>query len=104
MSYPSGAFSGGQPVGPPNTSEIRDYGHAAGGTFYYAMEFSPGLTRAELVSSEGLIPPGRVIHILKQACESLKEAHEFGLVVKRVQGGATLPAAGEAGEQGPAGG
>ncbi len=34
-------------------------------------------------------------------------AHEFGLVVKRVQGGATLPAAGEAGEareQGPAGG
>ena len=31
-------------------------------------------------------------------------AHEFGLVVKRVQGRATLPAAGEAGEEDPAGG
>ncbi len=34
-------------------------------------------------------------------------AHEFGLVVKRIQGGATLPAAGEGGEAGeerPAGG
>jgi hypothetical protein len=30
-------------------------------------------------------------------------AHEFGLVIKRIQGGATLPAAGETREPGPAG-
>ena len=33
----------------PNTIEIYDYGHTDDGTFYYVMEFLPGLSVAELV-------------------------------------------------------
>jgi len=33
----------------PNTIEIYDYGHTEEGTFYYVMEFLPGLNLQEIV-------------------------------------------------------
>ena len=64
----------------PNTITIYDYGRADDGSFYYAMEYLHGVTLAQLVSKEGALPAGRVIHILKQICGSLKEAHGIGLI------------------------
>jgi hypothetical protein len=69
----------------PNTIEIYDVGRTPDGTFYYAMEYLPGLNLAELVSLEGPVPPNRVIHILKQVCASLREAHEQGLVHRDIK-------------------
>jgi serine/threonine-protein kinase len=64
----------------PNTIEIYDYGHTRDGTFYYVMEYLPGMTLAELVHRFGPLPPGRVIYLLRQACRGLAEAHALGFV------------------------
>jgi eukaryotic-like serine/threonine-protein kinase len=64
----------------PNTIEIYDYGRADDGTFYYVMEYLPGLSLADIVDRHGPMPPGRVIYLLRQACGALAEAHASGLV------------------------
>ncbi len=64
----------------PNTIEIFDYGHTDDGTFYYVMEYLPGLTVADLVRQSGPMPPGRVIYVMRQVCGALAEAHRYGLV------------------------
>lgn len=64
----------------PNTVEIYDYGRTEDGTFYYVMEFLPGMSVAELVLREGPLPPGRAVYLLRQACGALAEAHAHGLV------------------------
>jgi serine/threonine-protein kinase len=64
----------------PNTIEIYDYGRTEDGTFYYVMEYLRGLSLADLVERHGPLPPGRVIHLLRQACEALSEAHAAGLI------------------------
>ena len=42
----------------PNTVEIFDYGFTESGTYYYVMEYLPGLSLAELVERHGPLPPG----------------------------------------------
>jgi tRNA A-37 threonylcarbamoyl transferase component Bud32 len=64
----------------PNTIEIFDYGHTEDGTFYYVMEYLAGLSLAELVEQAGPLPAGRVIHLFRQVCAGLAQAHALGLV------------------------
>ena len=64
----------------PNTVRIYDYGIAEDGTFYYTMEYLPGLTLQELV--HGKVPCRRSA----QCTSSVKrarpsgEAHAMGLI------------------------
>jgi serine/threonine protein kinase len=64
----------------PNTVRIYDYGIADDGTFYYTMEYLPGLTLHELVQDHGPLLPERAVHMLRQACSALAEAHGKGLM------------------------
>lgn len=59
----------------PYTIRLFDYGVTDDGRFYYVMELLDGISLQNLVSSFGPQPAGRVIHILKQMCRSLDEAH-----------------------------
>jgi eukaryotic-like serine/threonine-protein kinase len=64
----------------PNTIEIFDYGRTEDGTFYYVMEYLPGMSLQDLVDRDGPMSPSRTIYLLRQACGALAEAHATGLI------------------------
>jgi serine/threonine protein kinase len=68
-----------------STIEIFDYGVAADGTFFYVMELLDGLDLESLVTRFGPVSPGRAVHLLVQACASLAEAHDRGLIHRDVK-------------------
>ncbi len=74
----------------PNIVEIFDYGRADDGTFYYAMEYLPGLSLQQLVRRHGALPPARAVHLLRQVCAALQQAHAAGLVHRDVKPGNVL--------------
>ncbi len=69
----------------PNTIAIYDYGRTPEGVFYYAMEYLDGINLEDLVERHGAQPEGRVIHLLKQVCGSLAEAHSINLIHRDVK-------------------
>lgn len=69
----------------PHTIEIYDFGVAADGTFYYVMELLHGFDFETLVQRFGPVPPERAVFLLRQACDSLAEAHEQQLVHRDIK-------------------
>lgn len=64
----------------PHTIELFDFGVAGDGAFYYVMELLDGYDLETLVKEFGPVPAARAIPMLRQACDSLAEAHERGLI------------------------
>jgi tRNA A-37 threonylcarbamoyl transferase component Bud32 len=73
-----------------NTVEIYDYGHAADGSFYYVMEYLPGMTLDQIVAQHGPLPSSRAIRMLLQVCNALNEAHSMGLTHRDIKPGNIL--------------
>jgi eukaryotic-like serine/threonine-protein kinase len=69
----------------PHTIQLYDFGVSGDGTFYYVMELLNGMDLQTLVEEYGPLPPARAIHILQQACESLAEAHDRGLIHRDIK-------------------
>ena len=70
-----------------NTVEIYDYGHAPDGSFYYVMEYLPGMTLDQIVARYGTLSSGRTIRMLLQVCNALNEAHSMGLTHRDIKPG-----------------
>jgi eukaryotic-like serine/threonine-protein kinase len=69
----------------PHTIQLYDFGVTSDGTFYYVMELLNGMDLQTLVEHHGALQPSRAVHILQQACESLGEAHDRGLVHRDIK-------------------
>jgi eukaryotic-like serine/threonine-protein kinase len=69
----------------PHTVELYDFGITEDGTLYTVMELLQGMTLQELVKDYGPLPAARVVHILRQVCDSLEEAHVSGLIHRDIK-------------------
>jgi DNA-binding NtrC family response regulator len=69
----------------PHTVQLFDFGVDDSGSFYYVMELLDGLDLHEIVKRFGPQPAERVIMLMRQACRSLAEAHEHGLVHRDIK-------------------
>ena len=69
----------------PNTIDIYDFGCTEEGVFYYVMEYLPGLDLGDMLENHGAMPVSRAVHILKQVCASLAEAHARGLIHRDIK-------------------
>jgi serine/threonine-protein kinase len=69
----------------PHTVQLYDFGEAEDGTLFYVMELLLGIDLESLVSRFGPVPAERAVHILKQVCQSLQEAHRNGLTHRDIK-------------------
>jgi len=68
-----------------HTVELYDFGVTADGTLYLVMEYLEGMDLETLVRQKGPLTTGRIVHILRQVCDSLDEAHATGLVHRDIK-------------------
>ena len=68
-----------------HTIELYDYGVDTDGAFFYVMELLDGVDLEQLVARFGPVPPGRAVHLLRQTCDSLAEAHAAGMVHRDIK-------------------
>ena len=69
----------------PHTVHLYDFGISESGAFYYVMELLEGLDLKIMVEKHGPLEPERAVILLRQACRSLAEAHERGLVHRDIK-------------------
>ncbi len=68
-----------------HTIGLFDFGVTDEGVFYYVMELLDGLDLESLVVRDGAQPAARVIAMMIQACSSLAEAHDAGLLHRDIK-------------------
>ena len=69
----------------PHTVELFDFGVTEDQTLYFVMELLDGMDLESLVRKHGPMPAARAVYILRQACDSLEEAHSQGLVHRDIK-------------------
>jgi serine/threonine-protein kinase len=64
----------------PNTVTVFDFGQTPQGDLFLVMEHLEGETLGDVLRRDGRLSAGRAVHILRQACAALEEAHAMGVV------------------------
>ena len=72
-------------LGSKHTVGVYDFGVAEDGSFFYVMELLNGLSLETLVRQHGPVPPARAVHLLRQVCHSLGEAHAAGMIHRDIK-------------------
>jgi len=69
----------------PHTVTLHDFGVSDDGLVYYTMELLEGRTLSRVLREEGPLPHKRAAGIVLQACESLEEAHNRGILHRDIK-------------------
>jgi eukaryotic-like serine/threonine-protein kinase len=64
----------------PNTVTVFDYGKTDDDLYYMAMELLEGRTLHRALREDGPFPEDRVLHVARQVCRSLREAHTHNVI------------------------
>jgi serine/threonine protein kinase len=64
----------------PNSINVVDFGEAADGTLFIAMEYLPGRSLSRIIADEFPLEPARIIKIGSQILAALTEAHPLGVL------------------------
>ncbi|HHH27007.1 MAG TPA: serine/threonine protein kinase, partial [Polyangiaceae bacterium] len=70
----------------PNTVTVFDYGQSDG-LFFIVMELIEGETLKRVMKREGPFDGPRAVHVTKQICRSLREAHRLGVIHRDMKPG-----------------
>ena len=68
-----------------NTIQVFDYGQTDDGRFFYVMEYLKGRNLLEFVRQFGPMPADRIVFILEQVCDALRESASKGLVHRDIK-------------------
>lgn len=69
----------------PHTIELYDFGVTDEGSFYFVMELLEGMDLESLVKRFGPLPAERAVYLTIQACHSLAEAHQRGMIHRDIK-------------------
>ena len=64
----------------PNTVSVYDFGQTEDNVLYIAMEYLRGESLAQALAREKMLSPKRAVHVMRQVCKSLSEAHKAGII------------------------
>ncbi|MEC7519630.1 MAG: serine/threonine-protein kinase [Myxococcota bacterium] len=70
----------------PNTVTVFDYGQSEN-LYFIVMELLEGVTLKKAMKQAGAMAPTRVVHVMKQICRSLREAHRLGVIHRDMKPG-----------------
>ena len=68
-----------------HTVTVHDFGVTDDGLLYYTMEMLEGRVLSRIFKDEAPLEPARAVKLIRQACESLKEAHAHSILHRDIK-------------------